>query len=61
MALGSPSEPSGTASFAGESTYLEPGWQESMGNHEYLVYVEDTNEPGTGVDLFWIEVRERMG
>jgi hypothetical protein len=24
-----------------------------------LVYVEDRNEPGTGVDQFWIEVKDK--
>lgn len=61
LALGSPTEPYGTASFAGDSTYLEPGWQEPKGNYEYLVYVEDNNEPCTGVDIFRIEVRDKDG
>jgi hypothetical protein len=49
----------GWASFAGKSTYLEPGWPEPIGNYEFLVYVEDHNEPGTGVDRFWFEVRDK--
>ncbi len=28
----------------------------AAGNHVLTVYVEDRNEPGTGVDRFWIEV-----
>jgi hypothetical protein len=51
----------GWASFSGKATYLEPGWPEPIGNHEFLAYVEDHNEPGTGVDRFWIEVRDKDG
>ncbi|MGD1992852.1 MAG: hypothetical protein PVI59_06630, partial [Anaerolineae bacterium] len=49
----------GWASFSGKATYLEPGWLEPEGNHEFIVYVEDRNEPGTGVDQFWIEVHDK--
>jgi hypothetical protein len=51
----------GWASFSGKSTYLEPGWPEPIGNHEFIVYVEDHNEPGTGIDGFWIEVHDKDG
>jgi hypothetical protein len=46
----------GWASFSGKSTYQEPGWAEPIGNHRFVVYVEDRDEHGTGVDRFWIEV-----
>lgn len=49
----------GWASFSGKCTYREPGWPEPEGNHEFIVYVEDHNEPGTGVDMIWIEVRDK--
>ena len=49
------------ASFSGKATYLEHGWPEPEGNHEFIVYVEDQNEPGTGVDHFWIEVHDKDG
>ncbi len=52
-------ETRGWASFSGKATYLEPGWPEPVGNHEFVAYVEDWNEPGTGVDRFWIEVRDK--
>jgi hypothetical protein len=62
LALGEdPSVPFGWASFSGKSTYLEPGWPDPIGNHEFIVYVEDRNEPGTGVDRFWIEVYDKDG
>ena len=48
--------PMGWASFTGKSTYQEPGWPEPIGNHEFTVYVEDHDEPGRGIDRFWIEV-----
>jgi VCBS repeat-containing protein len=51
----------GWASFSGKSTYLEPGMPEPEGNHEFVAYVEDCNEPGTGVDSFWIEVHDKDG
>ncbi|HSF80805.1 MAG TPA: hypothetical protein VLA49_06205, partial [Anaerolineales bacterium] len=49
------------ASFSGKATYLEPGWPEPIGNHEFLVYVEDHGEPGVGADRFWIEVKDKFG
>jgi hypothetical protein len=51
--------PMGWAPFSGKSTYQEPGWPRPEGNHEFLAYVEDRNEPGNGTDRFWIEVRAR--
>jgi hypothetical protein len=51
----------GWASFSGKSTYLEPGWTDAMGNHQFVVYVEDHGEPGTGVDQFWLEVKDKDG
>ncbi len=60
LALGESPDPTfGWASFSGKSTYLEPGWPEPQGNYEFLVYVEDRDEPGTGVDRFWIEVKDK--
>ena len=57
LALGQPADGSfGWASFSGKATYLEPGWEEALGNHEFIVYVEDHDEPGSGADRFWIEV-----
>lgn len=38
---------------------MEPGWPEPEGNHDFVVYVEDRNEPGTGVDRFWIELMDK--
>jgi hypothetical protein len=68
LALGSETQvPSYSwASFGGKSTYLEPGWPEPIGNHEFLVYVEDHDEPGSEgsdppVDRFWIQVRDKDG
>jgi VCBS repeat-containing protein len=58
---GSGDEIFGWASFGGKSTYLEPDWPEPVGNHEFLAYVEDRNEPGTGIDRFWIQVRDKDG
>jgi hypothetical protein len=49
----------GWASFSGKSAYLEPGCPEPIGNYEFLVYAEDRDEPGTGVDRFWIEVKDK--
>ena len=49
----------GWASFSGKATYLEPGWPEPIGNHEFIAYVEDRNEPGNGIDRFWIKVKDQ--
>jgi PKD repeat protein len=49
----------GWASFSGKCTYKDKGWEEAEGNHEFLVYVEDWNEPGAGHDQFWIEVYDK--
>jgi hypothetical protein len=51
----------GWASFLGKATYKEPGWDEAVGNHEFLMYLEDHNEPGRGFDQFWIEVYDKQG
>jgi hypothetical protein len=53
--------PLGWATFSGKSTYLEPEWVDAEGNHEFTVYVEDRDEPGTGTDRFWIQVRGKDG
>jgi hypothetical protein len=51
----------GWASFSGKATYREPGWPEPVGNHEFIAYVEDRNEPGSGLDRFWIQVKDKDG
>ena len=57
LALGEDSTvPMGWATFSGKSTYQEPGWPRPIGNYVFTAYVEDRNEPGAGVDRFWIEV-----
>lgn len=61
LALGNPGASSGWATFSGKNTYLEPGMDDPEGNHEFTVYVEDNNEPGDGIDRFWIEARDKDG
>jgi hypothetical protein len=51
----------GWASFNGKATYLEPGWVEPIGNHEFIAYVEDHDEPGHFVDRFWIQTMDKDG
>ena len=51
----------GWASFSGKTTYLEPGWVEPIGNHEFLVYVEDRDQSGSSLDKFWIEMHDKDG
>ena len=60
LALSGPEAPFGYASFSGRCTYQEYDWPEPIGNYEFVVYVEDRNEPGDGTDHFWIEVRGGM-
>ncbi len=62
LAIGADSDGDGDfgwAAFLGKSTYREPGWTESEGNHDIIAYVEDRGQPGTGVDRFWIEVLDQ--
>jgi hypothetical protein len=47
----------GWASFSGKSTYLEPGSGEPIGNHEFVVYVED-GPLGDG-DGVWLEMHDK--
>jgi uncharacterized repeat protein (TIGR01451 family) len=46
----------GWASFNGKATFQAIGWPEPIGNHEFLAYVEDNDEPGAGADRFWVQV-----
>jgi len=57
LALGEDSDGAGWASFSGEAVYS----QDPTGSYQFLVYVEDWNEPGSGFDAFWIEVTDGDG
>ncbi len=60
LALSSPTNSGfGWASFTGRATYQSPTMALPEGNHSFTAYVEDRNEPGTGVDRFWIETRDK--
>jgi hypothetical protein len=48
------------ATFTGKSTYLQPGWPDPIGNHEFVAYVEDHGTPGVD-DKFWIQVMDKDG
>ena len=62
LALGEdPNIPMGWASFSGKATFLEPGWLEPVGNYEFIVYVEDQNEPGDGIDRVWTQIKDKDG
>jgi hypothetical protein len=62
LSLGESEDPAlGWASFSGKCTYKDKDWDEPEGNHEFVVYVEDWNEPGAGHDQFWIELRDKDG
>jgi hypothetical protein len=62
LALGkSNNPPMGWASISGKTTYLAPGWDEPQGNYSFVLYVEDRNEPGNGIDRVWLEVRDNNG
>jgi hypothetical protein len=39
---------------------MEPGL-DPIGNHTFIVYVEDRGEPGKGTDRFWVEIRDKNG
>ena len=51
----------GWASFAGKCTYLDPSLVDPIGNHEFVTYVEDHNEPGAGFDKLWLQVFDMGG
>jgi uncharacterized repeat protein (TIGR01451 family) len=51
----------GWASFTGKATYLGQGMFEPQGNHTFIVYVEDHNQPSAGSDRFWVEVQDKDG
>ena len=53
--------PMGWASFTGKATYLQPGWIDPVGNYSFIVYVEDRNQPGTGFDRFWVQIKDGGG
>lgn len=57
LALGDDGNGVGWASFSGEAVYS----QDPIGSYQFLVYVEDWNEPGSGFDQFWVEVRDGDG
>jgi hypothetical protein len=65
LAIGESQDPLfGWASFSGKATYLDPAYPEypePVGNHVFIVYVEDWDEPGVGVDQFWVEMRDKDG
>jgi len=49
----------GWATITGKATYQEPTWPEALGNRRFVVYIEDRNEPGSGVDRFWVQVSDK--
>ncbi|MCL1588448.1 MAG: PKD domain-containing protein, partial [Actinomycetia bacterium] len=61
IGTGNDGEDFGWASFSGKSTYREPGWADAVGNHTFIVYVEDHGTSGADVDRFWIEIRDKDG
>ncbi|MDH3294236.1 MAG: hypothetical protein OER95_07930 [Acidimicrobiia bacterium] len=46
------------ASYTGKATYLEPGWDDAVGNHQFTVYAGDSD---TGVDRFWLNTLGKDG
>lgn len=51
----------GWASFSDKATYLQPGWDDLLGNHEFIVFVEDYGEPSKGIHQMWLEMHDRVG
>lgn len=51
----------GWATFSGIATYLDPTMTDPVGNHRFLVSVEDLDQPETGIDRFWIQVSDKNG
>jgi hypothetical protein len=62
LSLGRSSNPlMGWASITGKGTYLAPGWLQPEGNYSFILYVEDRNQPGTGTDRVWLQVKDKQG
>jgi VCBS repeat-containing protein len=51
----------GWATISGKANYKPPGASTPAGNHGFEVYAEDRNQPGTGTDRFWIELKDPSG
>ena len=60
LALGSESD-FDWASFEGKATYRAAGAEDALGNHSFVVYVEDWGTPGKNADTFWIKVLDKDG
>ena len=58
LALGS-DDTYGWATLTGKGTYAAPNL-EPIGNHEFVLYIEDRNEPGNGVDMIWLQVLDQQ-
>ncbi|MDH3294262.1 MAG: hypothetical protein OER95_08060, partial [Acidimicrobiia bacterium] len=39
-------------------TCMEPGWDDAVGNHQFTVYVEDSD---TRADRFWLKTFDKDG
>ncbi|QNT77021.1 tandem-95 repeat protein [Dehalogenimonas etheniformans] len=51
----------GIATFSGKCTYLYPnpipgGDPINVGGQEFMIYIDDNNNPGDGIDQFWFNV-----
>ena len=57
------SVPMGWASITGKSTFFDPllGMTQPAGNYPFILYVEDRDEPGTGIDRVWVQVKDGAG
>ena len=55
LALSPANSDKGYATFSGKSTFYNSLTLVNNGNQDFVVYVEDNNEPGSGVDKFWIQ------
>jgi hypothetical protein len=51
----------GWTSFSGKATYKSGQSSTPAGNYSFEVYAEDRNQPGTGTDRFWIELKDPSG
>jgi hypothetical protein len=59
LAISDPSAEFGWASFSGKASYQAPGWPDPIGNHEFVIYVEDHGDAGP--DRLWLSVTDRDG
>jgi hypothetical protein len=56
LSLSSPTKVGGWVSFNGKANYMDPTMSSWLGGYTFNMYAEDNNQPGTGIDKFWLQL-----